>query len=560
MSDQQPPAGVPEYLDPGSGPLLPPESSAPETPGRRSRRTAWLVGGGLVGALALGAGAWAAISFFSQGAQPAEALPSTTVAYASIDLDPSGSQKIDAFRTLNKFPAFKDKVGIHSVDDVRHKLGDELIKGLGCDLTFSADIDPWLGDRAAVAAVDLGHPNPDAVSVIQVTDDAKADAGLHRLVTCGDSPATDIAYDVHDGWAVVASSQDVVDQVVSETDHASLADDPTYQKWTKAVGDSGVVNLYAAPAAGDYLARQLSDLESNLGGLTLGSSEGFATSSASPSVSGTAYHSGVAADDHGALDQMLQDFTGAAATIRFTGDGLELATVSDPALSQAGLASDQGGAVVQGLPDDTAAALGVGLKAGWLKAVTDRVSRYTGGGDGQSLLDDLATQTGLDVPADLETLVGSSTALSMGKDFDYEAASMSNDGTGVPVAVTVKGDPAAIAKVLDKLRGQVGSSTAALGSDSSGDLVAIGPTPAYRQQILAGGHLGDAPAFRGVVPDAGHASMVLYVNLDDLAKPMSQAVGDGGDVGANLAPLQAFGFSAWMDGNVARTSLRISTN
>ena len=73
----------------------------------------------VVGVLALGAGAMAAASFFAQGAQPAEALPSTTVAYASVDLDPSGSQKIDAFRTLNKFPAFKDKVGIHSVDDVR---------------------------------------------------------------------------------------------------------------------------------------------------------------------------------------------------------------------------------------------------------------------------------------------------------------------------------------------------------------------------------------------------------------------------------------------------------
>jgi hypothetical protein len=560
MSDQQPPAGVPEYLDSGSGPLLPPASAGPETPRRGRRRTTWLVGGGLVGALALGAGAWAAISFFSQGAQPAEALPSTTVAYAAIDLDPSGSQKIDAFRTLDKFPAFKDKVGIHSVDDVRRKLGDELIKGLGCDLTFSADIDPWLGDRAAVASVDLGHAEPDEVSVVQVTDDGKAEAGLHRLLTCGDSPPTDVAFDVHDGWAVLGKSQDVVDQVVSETDHASLADDATYQRWTKAVGDSGVVNLYAAPAAGDYLARQLSGLESGLGGLSFGSGQGTAFSDASGSVSGTAYHATSAADDGGALGQALKDFTGAAATIRFTGNGLELATVSDPALSQAGLASDQGGAVVQRLPDDTAAAVGVGLEPGWLKAIADRVAHYSGDGDGQHLLDDLATQTGLTLPGDLETLVGSSTALSVSKDFDYEAAAMSNDGTGVPVAVTVQGDPAAIEKVLDKLRGRAGGSTAALGSDSSGDLVAIGPTAAYRRELLAGGHLGDSAAFRSVVPDAGHASLVVYVDLDDLEKPLSQVVGDSGEVSANLAPLQAFGFSAWMDGDVARTSLKVSTH
>jgi hypothetical protein len=552
---------VPEYLDSGSGPLLPPDSTAPETPpGRGRRRTTWLVGGGLIGALAIGAGAWAAISFFSQGAQPAEALPSSTVAYAAIDLDPSGSQKIDAFRTLDKFPAFKDKAGIHSVDDVRRKLGDELIKGLGCDLTFSADIDPWLGNRAAVAAVDLGHSKPDEVSVIQVKDDGKADAGLRRLLTCGDSPPTDVAYDVHDGWAVLAKSQDVVDQVVSETDHASLADDATYQKWTKAVGDSGVVNLYAAPAAGDYLAGQLSDLESNLGGLAFGTGEATASSEASSSGAGAG--SALAADDGGggALGQALRDFTGAAATVRFTGDGLELATVSDPALSQAGLASDQGGAVVQRLPDDTAAAVGLGLEPGWLKAVADRVAHYSGDGDGQNLLDDLATQTGMTLPGDLETLLGSSTALSISKDFDYEAASMSNDGSGVPVAATVQGDPAAISKVLDKLRGQVGGSTAALDSDTSGDLVAIGPTPGYRHETLAGGHLGDSAAFRGVVPDAAHASLVVYVNLDDLEKPVSDVVGDSGEVSANLAPLQALGFSAWMDGDVARTSLKVSTN
>ncbi len=124
----------------------PPWPSGEAPTGRRSRRTTWLVGGGVVGLLAVGAGAWAAISFFQQGAQPAEALPSTTVAYASVDLDPSGSQKIDAFRTLDKFPAFKDQVGIHSVDDVRQKLGDELIKGLGCDgLTFARRHRPVAG-------------------------------------------------------------------------------------------------------------------------------------------------------------------------------------------------------------------------------------------------------------------------------------------------------------------------------------------------------------------------------------------------------------------------------
>jgi Protein of unknown function (DUF3352) len=562
LSEQQPPAdtpeylGAPEYLDSGSGSPLAPEPPGAESPtGRRSRRTTWLVGGGVVGLLALGAGAWAALSFFSQGAQPAEALPSTTVAYASIDLDPSGSQKIDAFRTLNKFPAFKDKVGIHSVDDVRQKLGDELIKGLGCDgLTFADDIDPWLGNRAAVAAVDLGKADPETVSVVQVTDDGKARSALQQLVSCGGDGPADISYDVHDGWAIFAGSQNAVDKVVSETEHASLADDATYQKWTNEVGDSGVVNLYAAPAAGEYLAGRLDGLQQDLGDL------GAAGGSFMSSATNAAYTSTPTAGG-GAFGDALKNFAGAAATIRFTGDGLELATATDPALTKGGVAIDQGGTLVENLPDDTAAAIGVGLAPGWLDRYVDQMSQAFGGGkNGQQLLDQLSRGSGLNLPDDIETLLGSSTALSISKDFDFEAASMSGDGEGVPVAVTVRGDENAIEKVLDKLRAKVPGGTTVLGSDSGHGLVVVGPSAAYRQEVLTGGDLGDSDAFRGVVPDAGDASVVVYVNVDDLQKMVGQLSGGDHQIVDNIAPLKAFGFSGWIDGDVARTSLKISTD
>jgi hypothetical protein len=558
MSDHQPPSGTPEYLDSGHPAPLPPAS--PEAPGpRRSRRTTWWVGGGVVGLLAVGAGAWAALSFFQQGPQPAEALPSSTIAYVGIDLDPSGGQKIDAFRTLNKFPAFKDKVGIHSTDDVRRKIGEAIISATGCDLTYDADIDPWLGDRAALAAVDLGDPTPAPVVVVQVKDDGKAESGLHELTTCGDVPVTDLGYDVHDGWAVLAQSQQVADSVVAKTKDGSLADDATYQKWTKAVGDSGVVNMYAAPSAGDFLAQELSGLGSSLGGF--GFSQ-YSAADGSASTQPTAYSSRltVTHDSSSDLTQTLKNFHGAAATIRFTGDGLELATASDPGISQSSVASDQGGAVVSRLPDDTAAALGIGLRSGWFTQVLAKVATAQGQ-TSQQLMSDLSQQTGLDLPGDVETLLGSSAALSISKDFDFEAATNSADGVGLPVALTVKGDPAAIGKVLDKIRAQAGDAgSSVLASDSSGDLVAIGPTPAYRKSVLAGGALGDTDAFRSVIPDADHASAVFFVDVDDLEQALSQADGGSQQIASNVAPLQAFGFSAWLDGDVARTSLKISTN
>jgi hypothetical protein len=556
LSEQQPPSGTPEYLDSASGATFLPQDAPPDGAprSRRSRRTTWLVGGGLVGALALGAGAWAVVSFFQQGAQPAEALPSTTLAYVSVDLDPSGSQKIDAFRTLDKFPAFKDEVGIHSVDDVRQKLGDELIKGLDCDdLTFAGDIDPWLGNRAAVAAVDLGNPNPDPVVVVQVSDEGKAKAALGKLASCGDDPA-DVAYALHDGWAVFAGDRDAVDEVVSETDHATLADDASYQKWTKAVGDSGVVNLYAAPAAGRYLADHLDNLENDLG--DLGAGGGSFMSSAT-----NAGHTSRPGGGSGAFADVLKDFAGAAATVRFTGDGLELATAADPALTKGGVASDQGGTLVEKLPDDTAAAIGLGLAPGWLGRYADQMSQAFGGGrSGRQMLDRLSRGSGLDLPDDIETLLGSSTALSISKDFDFEAASMSSDGEGVPVALTVRGDADAIEQVLDKVRAQDPRGATVLGSDSGHGLVVVGPTAAYRHEVLTGGDLGDSDAFRSVVPEAGDASVVVYVNVDDLQKMVGQLSEGDHQVVDNIAPLKAFGFSGWIDDGVARTSLKISTD
>jgi hypothetical protein len=564
MSEQQPPGATPEYLDQGSGqPIVAEPAGTPPAPARRSRRTTALVGGGVIGLLAVGAGAWAAINFFQQGAQPAQELPASTLAYVSIDLDPSGGQKIDAFRMLNKFPAFKDKVGIHSVDDVRHKIGDQLIASSGCNLSYDSDIAPWLGDRAAMAAVDLGEPQPAPVLVVQAKDDGKADSSMHELLTCGDHPPTDVAYDVHNGWVIVAKTQDVVTRVEAATSRASLSDDATYQKWTKAVGDAGVVNLYAAPAAGDYLANHLADLQNAF--TPYGLSGGVSSSSASSAAVPSAYHAKAAApatsDPFGGT---LKNFQGAAATLRFTGNGLELATATDPALSESGITSDQGGAVVSRLPDDTAAAFGIGLRPGWVLALANRFASSSGDGrTGQELLDQLSQDSGLDLPADAETLLGTSSAISIGKTFDFEAMIESSSGTGLPVAYTVKGDPSAIEKVLAELRQKAGSdpsSTTALESDSAGDLVVVGPTPDYRKLVLDGGTLGNTAAFRSVIPEAQRASMVLYVNVDDLEHAISQASGGDPSVTDNVAPLQAVGFSSWNDGQVAHTSLQISTN
>ena len=569
MSEHQPPAGTPEYLEYGTGAPIPTEPAPPTagSGGRRSRR-GWFIGGGVVALLGVGAGAWAALNFFQQGAQPSEALPASTVAYVSIDLDPSGGQKIDAFRTLNKFPAFKDQVGINSVDDIRRKVGESILEDTNCtNLTYDHDIDPWLGERAAAAAVDLGGDEPDFVVVVQVKDEGKARDAITALNTC-DTEEDPAGFVVHDGWAVVAQSQKVADGVVDATNDGTLADDATYQKWTNAVGDAGVVNAYASPDAGRVLGQELGGFLGGTFGEDLGtpvpgesSGDSMVEPGAAPSISNSSFHATTADGAGDPFSDALSEFKGGAATLRFTGDGLEFAMAGDGAAPQlSDLTGNTGGQLVQRLPDDTAAAAGITFKPGWLTrrygAMAGIFGSYT---SPDGAYRELSRQTGLDVPDDIETLLGSGVTFSMGRDFDIEAAENSDDGSGLPVAATVKGDPAAIETVLDKLRAKTGDPVF-LGSDSSDDLVAIGPSQEYRQHVLAGGHLGDDDTFRSVVPDAGAASSVFYVNIDSLEPSIRKAAAGDQETVDNVTPVRAVGISTWTDSGVIRFSFKVTTN
>ncbi len=176
-----PPSSPPPSWQPGPAEVLQSGRGAPLPPGpprgRAGRRTGLIAGGALLGVGVLAAGAWAGYSmFFATGAQPAEALPDSTVGYVSVDLDPSGKQKLEALRTLEKFPAFADNVDLSADDDLRLRLFEELQgEGVCDDLDFADDIDPWLGNRFAAAAIDLGGEGTGGlgvtgVGVVQIDD------------------------------------------------------------------------------------------------------------------------------------------------------------------------------------------------------------------------------------------------------------------------------------------------------------------------------------------------------------------------------------------------------
>ena len=148
-------------------------------------------------------------------------------------------------------------------------------------------------------------------------------------------------------------------------------------------------------------------------------------------------------------------------------------------------------------------------------------------------------------------------AVAVGSDIDPEAAFNSSDGSDIPVAVKVKGDSEGIADVLDKVRKQAGPAASFLGSDSDGDLTAIGPDADYRAAVLEDGGLGDTAEFQGVVREAEKASAVLFVNFDAGDWLVDLAGGDQEAVD-NLEPLEGLGMSAWLDGR--RPARRAATD
>ncbi|MFC7497529.1 MULTISPECIES: hypothetical protein [unclassified Nocardioides] len=522
-------------FDPPSGPPPsgPPPGETSETleshggapqQGGRSRRTTVLASVGAVGVLAAGGATWAAWSFFSTGAQPAEALPASTVAYASIDLDPSGGQKIAALRTLSKFPAFEDVVGLDADDDVRRWIFDRAAAEAGCDgLDYDDDVAPWLGDRFAAAAVDTGADGVVPAVVLQVTDEGAAGTGLDALSACGGDDIA--AWSIRDGWAVLAETQELADGIAGDAAEGSLADDDDFRHWTDEAGDSGIVSMYAAPEVGDFLAEDL--------GVSPGA-------------------------------EVLEGFAGAAATLRFDDGGVELEVVSDTAAAGAFPQGDQAGDLVASLPEDTVAAFGLSMGEGWFDEVLGRLGDLSGEAPDE-LIAEASEELGIDLPDDAETLAGDALALAIGADFDPELGTLSpgalESEPSIGAGVKIHGDPAGIEGVLDKVRaaaaGELGST---LDSDAGDDVVAVGPDAAYRERLLDDGGLGDTDAFQGVVEHSDAAGAVLYVDVDGSKAWLTDLWGDDPEVRDNLEPLDALGLSTWQDGDTSHAVLKVTTD
>ncbi|MCF6377354.1 DUF3352 domain-containing protein [Nocardioides KLBMP 9356] len=551
--------GSPEYLDgphDGQGGWSGSPHAGDHDPGNDNRKRLIAVGALLVGGAVVAGGAWAATSFFATGAQPAEALPDSTIAYFGVDLDPSGGQKIEAIKMLRKFPAFIDKVDLQTDDDLRERLFEEITSSGECEgLDYAADVKPWLGSRAAMAAVDLGEDQPTPVGVVQVTDSGKAEDGMTKLVeTCGGSGdgadgASDAGGWVVDGdWMVIAETEEIAQQVVDAGDDGTLAGSSDFDRWTGEAGDDGFMTMYVAKAAAQYLD-EAAGMGSMLGGMPMDGSGMTGDEQVPPE-----------------LQELIDKFDGAAATVRFDDGGVEVEYAMSnwqEDMTQY-METDAGADMIGDLPADTIAAFGFGLKEGWADALLDYLK--TSMPDEADTIDEQLAQfeseTGLAFPEDVETLLGEGVTISLGSGVDPDA--ITNGGPGeLPAGIRIKGDPDEIRSVLDKISDLAGPEAAEFLKVSEGDGYAvIALSDDYRSTLESGGDLAGSDDYSEVV-EGDEAQTVMYVNFDSDDDWLVRLVGEVGgetEVADNLEPLSAFGISGWVDGDVVHGVVELTTD
>ncbi len=559
MSSDLPPTGPPPPLGPmPSGP--PPEwlqqggGQPVPGPGLSTRRKLVIGGGVVVGVGAVTAAVFGAMWYFGTGPQPAEALPDSTIAYLSVDIDPSGQQLLEARDALESFPIWTDQE-ISDRDDLREAVFDEVLAEAPCDLDYGADVEPWLGDRAAVAAVDLGHDEPDVVFVVQVTDADQAEDAFEKFIDCGSGGVTETAgWAISGEWAVLAETEDIATQVAEDAQDDPLSDDDEFEKWTDAAGDPGILTAYVAPEAGAWLADQ-----------GLGFFGGSSQSCVASELGEVDCDEPTPDDLPDELESVLDGFEGAALTVRFDDGGLEVesATSVDVFGLEVVTAGDQAGESIETLPDDTAAAISYGFEDGWFEGLLD-YAESSAGMDFGDLVAEAEDELGLDLPDDAETLAGESAVLAVGGDVDLDDVfAYDLDVTELPIGLKIKGDADAIEAVIDKLldSGVASDQDQQLFvTDSEGGFVVVGPDDDYREQLLDDGGLGGSDTYQDVVPESGDAASIVYVNFDAGGGWLEELFAGDEELQSNAAPLRAAGLSMWADDGVGHARLRVTVD
>jgi len=468
--------------------------------GHRSRRrlvVAAVVGGVVV----LGGAGYATASYLSGGGtQPEEVLPGDVLGFVKVDLDPSAGQKVALRSLLEKFP----DVDSEGDGDIRDQLLQPLLELSGGELDYAADVEPWLGDRMAVAAV----PADDAaagvapVVALAVTDEGEMTEALTRA-----QEGADFGFAVRDDFVLITDTQERADDIAAAEE--TLADDADFAGDREALG-------------GDQVALAWADL-----------------SSAQSIVESQAAGQGVPEDVFGDAQLAGRVILG----VHAQDDALEMVGM-DFGVSDVGTPSGEPTRLARDLPEDTLAA----LSASGLGDSADAAWAQLEESGALAEVEQPLAELGLSLPDDLRAMLGSDLVVAVFGDLE-------SPGAGARV---VTEDPEAAARSVDALLTSFDVGAAPVYSFGESDYV-VATDAETADAVAADGGLGDTEAFRAAVADPDGASAIGFV---DLAAVLDQVVAQGGGAGeeaAKFSAVESLGLSVSGTDEGSRFVLRITT-
>jgi hypothetical protein len=220
-----------------------------------------------------GCGGESSNSSAPDGPNPATVVPADAAVYAQAIVRPSGELKAGVVAAARKVLRVQDP-GAELESLIDKGLADSSIPG---PPSFARDVEPWLGDRAAVFVLPDRGDKPVAGFVAVVSDRGALERELRRLRDAGtlhsggrdsgvsyDVTRDDEAVGVVDDFVVFASSLDAFRAVVSASSGESLADASRYTDATGDVPDDALAFVYADPKALIEAAGSLPDVPAQL--------------------------------------------------------------------------------------------------------------------------------------------------------------------------------------------------------------------------------------------------------------------------------------------------------
>ncbi|MGN6722830.1 MAG: DUF3352 domain-containing protein [Marmoricola sp.] len=488
----------------------------------------------------LGGGGWLVYdkvikSDDSSSALPATVLPASTLAVATVNTDPSLSEKVNLFNFIHKFPALKSKVTITAKDDPRKWILDQILKSAQCpSVNYDKDFASWLGNHFALGAVDAGASTPSPVAALETSNAGAATSTLNKLVACGKSK--DFVFTVTNGYVVASDSKAHLDTIVAAAKAHPLSADAGYVRWTAKVDRDGMVTFYVAKAGVAEVAKLLSS-----------------------QVNATIPD----------FQKSLGEFSGLAGSFSAVSDGLQL-RVAVGSKTLAGNQSLLGDAIAK-LPADTAFVAGFGMPKDAANSFTDGLLAGFGAKGGPAMTEAqskamIKRYTGLTLPGDLTTLLGRALVLSIGGNAPSDLTAVQNP-LQLPIGLKIKGDPAKIRAVIAKIEAKLGGSLTQMGMATkvSGDDFVLATNQSYANAITTAGALSSDPAFAAAVPEASKAQGVFFLRIDSAWRTAiinlldRMGMPNASEIADNTAGLSALGMASWTDGDAGMIDVKLTT-